>query len=284
MGVAESTDFGGGKSSDVSAPHHGRPNAKRVILVRHGQSTYNDWRQKSIKRCTCLWENYTGGCDAPLSAKGKQQVQQLREIGFMSDLRKEVQLVVTSPLVRAMETALGAFLEPLSTSGACRPIVALASVAERLDTACDIGTRKSELQQIYKNVDFSQVVDEYWWYGGRENSLEDGLHHEQEPWTACYRRVDQTIQWLRARPETCIAVVGHSSFFQAMTGSCAKMPNCGVMEIDVGEHDEARQQPCVKCCAECWRSQQVRTATDHRRESSSEEESTEVSQSACFNK
>jgi broad specificity phosphatase PhoE len=169
-----------------------------------------------------------------------------------------------------METARAAFSETSMsdahsdrTAGACRPLIASALVAERLDTACDIGTPKSELEQVYTDVDFS-LLDEYWWYGGRENSLQDGLHHVREPWIACHRRIDQTLQWLTARPETCIAVVGHSSFFQAMTGSCMKLPNCGIMEICVGNHDADMQQHRWNCFAGCRRDPRIHFATDHR--------------------
>ena len=45
--------------------------------------------------------------------------------------------------------------------------------------------------------------------------------------------VPSLLSWLQERPETCIAVVGHSAFFQIMTGSRQKMRNCGIVEMYV---------------------------------------------------
>lgn len=216
------------------------PDGKRVLLVRHGHSTYNAWRERSLHTCMCLcatWEDH----DAPLSDKGRRQVNQLRKKVCSQGLHREVQLVVTSPLTRAIDTARGAFWgvlpdgtadHPDASCSGRMPMVVLASIAERLDTACDIGRPASELGGLYQDVDFG-LLQEHWWYGGEANWPAPGQPHEKEPWSACQRRITETIEWLQERPETCIAVVGHSAFFQAMTGSWAKMPNCGIVEIRV---------------------------------------------------
>ena len=52
---------------------------KDVYLVRHGESTYNQWRKQSYTTCFCTC--MMGHCcdplirDAPLSAKGEKQVR-----------------------------------------------------------------------------------------------------------------------------------------------------------------------------------------------------------------
>ena len=56
----------------------------------------------------------------------------------------------------------------------------------------------------------------------------------------CRRRVDEFKDWIEARPERFIVVVGHSSFFKMLCGDTFKMPNCGVREMDrYFRHDTA---------------------------------------------
>lgn len=53
--------------------------AKDIYLVRHGESTYNQWRKQSYATCFCTC--MMGHCcdplirDAPLSTNGENQVQ-----------------------------------------------------------------------------------------------------------------------------------------------------------------------------------------------------------------
>ena len=85
---------------------------KDVYFIRHGESMYNKWRRESFRNpcvlcCVCDPMLF----DAGLSPAGEAQVRALH-----GELRSaqhpwldEVELVVTSPLTRAIETCLGAF-------------------------------------------------------------------------------------------------------------------------------------------------------------------------------
>jgi hypothetical protein len=85
---------------------------KEVLFIRHGESLYNEWAQHAVRNpcllcCLC-------GCDpkiydASLSDVGEAQVVALRSELLTMGHATEVQLVVTSPLARAIETTLGAF-------------------------------------------------------------------------------------------------------------------------------------------------------------------------------
>lgn len=66
---------------------------KRVCFIRHGQGDHN----ASIKG----WKL----CDPPLNAKGEEQVKGLAD--QMRPSVEEFDLVVVSPLTRAMQTATG---------------------------------------------------------------------------------------------------------------------------------------------------------------------------------
>jgi len=166
---------------------------------------------------------------------------------------------VVSPLSRALDTARGGFWGlPASGGGADAtvrhpPIVALALIAERLDTACDIGRPVSELRSVYTDVDFQFVEEECWWYGGESNWPEPGLPHDSEPWPECQQRVAQATKWLQERPEMSIAVVGHSSFFQAMTKSWAKLENCGLASNSIAQQSTRNMALWKYVCRPCRR-------------------------------
>ena len=80
---------------------------KDVYFIRHGESMYNKWRRESFRNpcvlcCVCDPKLF----DAGLSPAGEAQVRALH-----GELRSaqhpwldEVELVVTSPLTRAIET------------------------------------------------------------------------------------------------------------------------------------------------------------------------------------
>jgi len=68
---------------------------KRVLFIRHGQGKHN----------VSMLGWYL--VDPPLTAKGEDQAKKLHE--NIKDEVGEVELVIVSPLMRAMQTALGGF-------------------------------------------------------------------------------------------------------------------------------------------------------------------------------
>ena len=126
-----------------------------------------------------------------------------------------------------------------------------------------------------------------WWYGGEgnparrseieENPWSSGSWScrrvsccpcssmvQREPWEEADARVLRFKQWLDARPESCIVVVGHSSFFQRTIELLAdkKMPklaNCEVLDCEV----RARCMHLATCqvATSCH---SLRLATHHR--------------------
>ena len=50
---------------------------KTLYCIRHGESTYNEWRTKSLWNFTWMWVRDPMIVDAPLSTKGKKQVEQI---------------------------------------------------------------------------------------------------------------------------------------------------------------------------------------------------------------
>jgi len=173
---------------------------KRVCFVRHGQGDHN----ASLKG----WKL----CDPPLNATGEDQVRALAD--QMKPRLKEFELIVVSPLTRAMQTATGGF------AGAKASWMLQPLLRERMGAPCDTGRSKSELLQSFpqlvrwKGID---ELDEVWW---STSFIEWDL----------MSRVEQLEDWISARPEKTIAVVGHGGLFSRSLGHHLK--NCGYQWVD----------------------------------------------------
>jgi broad specificity phosphatase PhoE len=180
---------------------------KSVFLIRHGQSTFNDIYARTLVD--------PGLIDAPLSPLGETQVVQARE----KAQALKVELVVTTPFTRALQTARGLF-------GEAHPLVIECLHRERVVASCDIGRSPKLLAADFPGLCFDHIGDP-WWHC--EDVDANGI--PQEPLEAVHGRIAQFRTWLRARPEQRIAVVGHSAFFFHMTSH--KFANCEILETTV---------------------------------------------------
>lgn len=169
--------------------------------------------------------------DAHLTPRGWQQAHALGQHMRKHAATAGVQLVVVSPLMRALETAAGVFGEEESGSGGSAGdilMVAQGEVAEvraphsalrqrqgvtymanelcreRLGpSSCDARRARSEAAAAFPGVDFSLIdadKDPHWRPGN------------VEPEEAVVLRGRQFLQWLMTLPQTNIAVVTHSAF------------------------------------------------------------------------
>lgn len=175
-----------------------------VYLIRHGQSTFNAAFAASGVDPMHF--------DARVSEKGAEQIAQARQAAL--DLN--VDLVVASPLTRALQTATGLF------HGATVPIIVSSIHAERLEHSCDVGRVPAVLSDEYPALDFAHL-DDCWWHRGETG--EGDFTVEPEP--VVMDRVAAFSQWISSRPEATVAVVGHGEFFQRLTGHY--MENCEIM-------------------------------------------------------
>jgi len=173
---------------------------KRVCFVRHGQGDHN----ASLKG----WQL----CDPPLNKTGEGQVAVLAT--ELKPHLKEFDLIVVSPLTRAMQTGTGGF------AGTKAEWMVHPLLRERMGAPCDTGRTKCELLQSFPQlVRFKGVdeMDEVWWS------------------TAFFEwdlmaRVEELEDWISARPEKTIAVVGHGGLFSRFLGKHLK--NCGWQWVD----------------------------------------------------
>jgi len=181
------------------------PGAKVVHLIRHGQGFHNLLGDlyRDFGRTVDSTGTDSGGpyarpeiVDPPLTAVGRDQAKALRPT--TSALKTE--LVVCSPLQRAVETAALAF--PSRENGVAWIAHPDAMEASGKNT-CDMRRPRSEIHQNYPFLDLSLLeseVDDRWNPDARESakSVSDRSH--------------AFLLWLRRRAETHVAVATHSAW------------------------------------------------------------------------
>lgn len=194
---------------------------KTIHLVRHAQGIHNVEGEKdhSAYLAPHLF-------DAHLTPLGWQQVDNLRKHVHASGIFKKVELVITSPLLRCMQTAVGVFggegytdgidVPPLMVTDAgdskhpaisslnCPPFIAVEGCREHLGVHwCDKRRSISEYKPLFPAIDFSVI-----------ESDDDVL------WTPDIRELNKDVasrgmeflKWLWTRKEKEIAIVTHSGF------------------------------------------------------------------------
>ena len=177
--------------------------SKTIHLIRHGQSTANaGFAETGLD---------PGVVDARLSQLGEEQVRQTHHLLAGS----HYDLIVASPLTRAIQTASGIFAGRNTT-----PMVIESTHRELLGNTGDKGRAVSSLKADFPHLDFGHLSD-VWWY--TEGDVDHrGLH--VEPLEVMLHRIEVFKLWLAKRPEQRIAVVGHGLFFYHMTG--VQFENC----------------------------------------------------------
>ena len=184
---------------------------KTILCIRHGESTFNAaWRVAPVDPLHF---------DAPLSEVGHGQVRQART----ALARYPVEVVLTSPLTRALQTAHGLF--DGHPSGPRIQVAPL--LRERVENSCDIGRAPGALAAEFPSIDLVQL-DEAWWH--REGQP-DARGICVEPLPVVQARAAQFKAHILARSERVVALVGHGTFFFYLTGKV--LANCEVTELDI---------------------------------------------------
>ena len=183
---------------------------RSILLIRHGESTFNA-AAGAPSFDPMLF-------DAPLTALGQEQVAAAR-----ATLRdRPVDVVIASPLTRALQTALGIFGDHPSQPR----IVVEMGHRERLESSCDRGRAPSDLKRDFPDLTLDHLP-ETWWHDAGEPDHR-GIH--VEPLDVLLARLNDFAVALRARSERHIAVVGHGTFFHHLTGRW--MRNCEIAAWD----------------------------------------------------
>jgi len=96
---------------------------------------------------------------------------------------------------------------------------------------------KYVLEEKYKYIDFSLLGEGAWWYEGTD----------KEPRALVDDRINALIRKLRDRPETRIAIIGHSILFRRLTGE-KSLKNC---QIIIKELDKLKFRAPNRKCRTC---------------------------------
>lgn len=203
---------------------------KQIFLIRHAHSIEN---QRIASMFNCLGDlkrfslptkkdvgeslellNITGNHDAPLSDKGLNQCQamkdMLRENTFVST--NKLALVIHSPLQRAKQT--------------CQELIGCSS-----DEVIDITSSDQSVTTPEPSED-SKPLPEPIRRVLNLSILEEKSHSEWVFAQSSYeQRVAQFQKWLGEQPESIICVVGHSQYFKTMLGLPFKFDNVDVYSV-----------------------------------------------------
>ncbi|RCV32452.1 hypothetical protein SETIT_7G004100v2 [Setaria italica] len=217
---------------------------KTIYLVRHAQGIHNVAGEKDFN----AYKSHDL-FDAQLTPLGWSQVDGLREHVKKSGLAKKIELVITSPLLRTMQTAVGVFggenytdgvnAPPLMVENAghsgrraisslnCPPFLAVETCREHLGVhPCDKRRSITEYRPLFPAIDFSLIEndeDVLWEPDVREANESVGL------------RGMKFIDWLWTREEKEIAIVSHSGFLYHTLNMYSKECHPTIRD-EVGKH------------------------------------------------
>eukprot|EP00239_Pterosperma_sp_CCMP1384_P005264 CAMPEP_0197861840 /NCGR_PEP_ID=MMETSP1438-20131217/38125_1 /TAXON_ID=1461541 /ORGANISM="Pterosperma sp., Strain CCMP1384" /LENGTH=227 /DNA_ID=CAMNT_0043479153 /DNA_START=216 /DNA_END=896 /DNA_ORIENTATION=- len=174
---------------------------KIVHFVRHAQGTHN------VSKGYRLPENH----DALLTDVG---VEQCRKLSEQTVHLEGIELVVTSPLTRTIQTSIHSFPKHLEDGV---KFLALEEVRETVNFLCDGRRTIGEIKADFPMIDYSVLQhdhDSVWKkyedaFGSQEEHTgyreSDDVKHMSE-------RAIKFFAFLRSRPESEIGVVTHSCF------------------------------------------------------------------------
>jgi len=191
--------------------------------MRHGESLWNAQGPARAK----------GLIDAPMTIKGYQQSAYLRSVLKNSHTlyRLNVQLIIVSPLTRALETYTESLHWFVQESSPPVRVVVDARVAERLISSGSRGTPRSLLVRKFPHIDFGNLA-ETWWF--QPTALAKNFKERQEPEENVSERVKEFLSWLSQQKEENILVIGHGVALRTMTNlvnSEQEMTGCQSLEV-----------------------------------------------------
>jgi len=185
--------------------------APTIILIRHAEAIHN------------ITKNYTTH-DPPLTDHGiTTQCDALSQALQNHPLASKIDLIVTSPLTRTLQTTQSA-LSFLISRGV--PVIPLAELQETTTNPIDCGRPLAELTPDFPSPPFN------WTHMSPLFPSKTGPFAFSPP--SLLSRGAATRAWLRARPEQVIAVVSHAGFMRIGLCNC-KFGNADFRVFGFGE-------------------------------------------------
>jgi len=194
-----------------------RAKSKQFFYIRHSQSTYNKWAKQSILNFSWTYKNEPENQNPLVTPEGyrmcEARVQQLDK-----DLPFDAELVVVSPLTRAIQT-MNEVRKSVCFKNT-KKIISTQLIRERLDTAGDIGKKASEISKDFPEVDFSYLSKESWWNYLEEDKIKRSKNGAEEYTPETEEDVKARIAifflWMLMRPENSVVFISHASFYRAI--------------------------------------------------------------------
>ncbi|KAI4723779.1 PGAM-domain-containing protein [Aureobasidium sp. EXF-10728] len=176
---------------------------RTLYFVRHAQGEHNAQHDDSIP-------------DALLTPHGKSQC---RDLSASFSHHDSVALIVSSPLRRALQTAVHAFTPALHRDGVK---VLLQPMAQEMNAfACDIGTNRDELERQVKAGELWDVKVGVSNEKVDFDAVEEGWNSKEGKWApdraTVQKRAAKLRSWLYGRKEDIVVVVSHGGFLHALT-------------------------------------------------------------------
>lgn len=192
-------------------------NVKRVHFLRHGQAMHNP-RAEAARHGDppCSFDEFLqlmkedDAFDADLTELGRAQASGAAQTPLGAKVDASVQLVVSSPLSRAIDTAM--LVLPRATAQGPTKFLAHDDLRERSGWMLNAKRRtRTELASKYPGCDITSYLpddeDTLW----KEEELEDPIDTAE--------RGFRFLCWLSKRPETDVAVVAHGGLFHYLLNS-----------------------------------------------------------------
>jgi broad specificity phosphatase PhoE len=199
---------------------------KRVLLLRHGRTEMNDYLNAVPYDSPGFVDPML--VDTRLTEIGRAQAA---DAAHTLSARVDIELVVCSPLTRALATAELAFAR---RGGAPLPVVVHPLCAERRWHGADLGRERSALEREFAgaHIDWSLVPAQGGWgYTPHPPPKRGPIVEETEG--DFIARLAAFCEWLDTRPESTIAVTTHWGVIVALTGQ--QVDNCALLEREFAE-------------------------------------------------
>jgi broad specificity phosphatase PhoE len=171
---------------------------KMLYCIRHGTALHNDYYWTQLKN-----KAYQYYHDTPLTIKGIMEAELLAD--EWKDI-KDIELVVTSPLMRTLCTTENIFYNTKI------PVIVYDGIKEHPQSEewCNLRTSKTVLMERFPEYDFSDLKTE------NDNEWQREKLPKEREMQKLNARIEKFKKWIMARPEKKIAVVSHSSFLGQM--------------------------------------------------------------------
>jgi len=174
---------------------------KLVHFVRHGEGYHNV--AGKIDRSNYLKEEYA---DCALTENGIIQCENLRNTAVKNQYLLSADLLLVSPLRRALETAYFSF--SFLQSGI--KWIALEELRETTGLhPCDRRSSISKTRTLFPFVNFDELTHD-------QDPLYDLYSGRREPDEEVMKRGFRFVQWLNSRDEQNIVIVTHSAFLKVL--------------------------------------------------------------------